>query len=174
MITIYTLEDVHDFLLQKGYPVWSYQVYDWKTGKIRKATIEDFDYSGMHSSTDLVFYDKHGNDLNLTVSVDTFGFITYRDEGNVMGSGSTTYVDKDFTNDWIGFLSQTYGKEYAKLLLQYAINNKQRIKQEAEEKIEKFRLKVHAKAKGSYNYYMDLEQRAKGVLSLNQIAKIGE
>ena len=42
MKTIFTLQNIHDFLLQKGYPEWNYEVYDRYLGHIKKAKIEDF------------------------------------------------------------------------------------------------------------------------------------
>ncbi len=172
METIYTLEDIKDLLMRKYALDWQYDVWDRQTGKKRSATLEDFDYSGRYSTTELAFYDKYANDCNLTVSVSDFEFITYRDESNVMGSGSTTHVDKDFTKEWINQLLYTHGENYARRLLKYAENNKQRIKEEAEQKIEKYKLKVQAEVKGPYTYYRDLEQKAKSVLFLDNITEI--
>ena len=89
-----------------------------------------------------------------------------------MGSGSTSYVDKNFTKDWISFLVYVYEEEYAKSLLKHALSNKARIKEEAEEKIERYRYKVQQEAKGPYNFYKDLELKAKSVLSVLQISEI--
>ena len=63
-------------------------------------------------------------------------------------------------------------EEYAKSLLKHALSNKERIKEEAEEKIERYRYKVQQEAKGPYNYYKDLELKAKSVLSVLQISEI--
>ena len=62
--------------------------------------------------------------------------------------------------------------QYAKSLLAHALKNKQRIKQEAEEKIEKFRWKTQQEAKGPYMYYRDLELVAKSILSVGEIVEI--
>ena len=173
MKTIYTLKDIHDFLLQKGYPEWTYEVYDRHLGNKRKAKIEDFfDEFGFFEHAYMAFIDKRGNECCLEVHITDFKFATYKDESNVMGSGSTTYVDKEYTKDWISFLLNVHGEQYAKSLLKYAKSNKQRIKDEAEEKIEKFRLKTQAEAKGPYTYYGDLEQKAKSVLSIDEIAEV--
>lgn len=173
MQTTFTLEDIRDFLKQQYGIDWGFEVWDRKTGKKRRATIEDFDYSGRYSTTELAFYyDKHGIDCNLEVYVTDFDFITYREESNIMGSGSTTYVDKNFIKDWIGFLSYTHEEKYAKTLLAHALYNKQRIKQEAEEKIEKFRLKTQQEAKGPYMYYRGLEQKAKSILTVGEILEV--
>lgn len=173
MKTIYTLENIHDFLLQKGYPEWTYEVYDRHLGNKRKARIEDFfDEFGFFEHAYMAFINKRGDECCLEVYITDFKFATYKDESNIMGSGSTTYVDKEYTKDWINFLIYSHGEEYAKSLLKHAENNKQRIKEEAEEKIEKFRLKTQAEAKGPYTYYRDLEQKAKSALSLEDATEI--
>lgn len=172
MEKVYTLEDIYDLLRRKYALTWHYEVWDRTNGERRQATIEDFDYSGRYSTTDLAFYNKYGDICSLTVSVSDFEFITYRDESNVMGSGSTTYVDKDLSNEWINMLLYTHGDKYATRLLKFAQKNKQRIKDEVEQKIEKFRLKVQAEAKGPYTFYRELEQKAKSVLSVEEIAEI--
>ena len=172
MGTIYTLEDIRDFLKQKYAIDWQCEVWDRRTGQKRSATLEDFDYSGRYSSTELAYCDKRGNDYNLEVYATDFEFITYKDESNIMGSGSTTSVDKNFTKDWIGYLFYTHEEEYAKVLLAHALKNKQRIKQEAEEKIEKFRWKTQQEAKGPYTYYRDLELKAKSILTVGEIVEI--
>jgi len=172
MNSIYSLQDIRDFLKQKYALDWRYEVWDRKTSEKRNAIIEDFDYSGRYSTTQLCFYDKHGNDYTLEVYVSDFKFITYKDESNVMGSGSTTYVDKDFTKDWIGFLFYTHEEEYAKALLRYALNNKKRVKKEAEDKIEKSRWKIQQEAKGPYMYYRDLKLKANSILTVGEIVEI--
>ena len=117
MKTIYTLEDIHDFLLQKGYPEWNYEVYDRHLGYKRKAKIEDFfDKFGFFEHAYMSIVNKHGHECCLEVKISDFDFKTYKNESNVMGSGSTTYIDKDFTKDWIGFLFYTHEEEYAKSL----------------------------------------------------------
>ena len=173
MKTIYTLEDIHNFLLQKGYPEWNYVVYDRHLGYKRKAKIEDFfDKFGFFEHAYMSIVNKHGHECCLEVKISDFDFKTYKDESNVMGSGSTTYIDKDFTKDWIGFLFYTHEEEYAKSLLRHALNNKHRIKDEAEEKIEKFRWKTQQEAKGPYMYYRDLELKAKSILTVGEILEI--
>lgn len=169
MKTIYTLEDIHDFLLQKGYSEWTYEIYDRHLGNKRKAKIEDFfDELGFFEHAYMAVINKRGYECCLEVHITDFKFETYKDESNVMGSGSTTYIDKEYTKDWIDYLLHVHGEEYAKALLKYAENNKQRIKEEVEEKIENFRLKTQAQAKGPYMYYRDLEQKAKSILPVGE------
>lgn len=55
MKTAFTLKDIHDFLLERGYPEWNYEVYDRRTGEKRKATIEDFT-DEIYSTVELAFY----------------------------------------------------------------------------------------------------------------------
>ena len=152
-MAVFTLKDISDFLLQRGCPEWKYEVYDRKTGEKRKATIEDFDYTGRYSTTELAFVDKHGNDHVLTVYVSDFQFITYRDEPNVMGSGSTTYVHKDFTNAWIDYMLKVYGKEYASKLLNYSQKQRKYIEDELYKKVEAYKNKVYGQRKEELDKY---------------------
>ncbi len=153
MKTAFTLKDIHDFLLERGYPEWNYEVYDKKTGEIRQATIEDFDYKYIYGTTELAFTDKHGNDYNLEVYVADFAFLTYRDESNVMGSGSTTYIDKDFTNSWIDFLLNVHGEEYASKLLDYSQRKRKKIEDELYQKVEAYKNKVYGERKDLEQYH---------------------
>ena len=153
MKTAFELKDVHDFLLEIGCPEWNYEVYDKVTGEKRKATIEDFDYTGRYSTTELAFVDKHGNDCDLTVYVSDFQFITYRDEPNVMGSGSTTYLHKDFTNAWIDYMLKVHGKEYASKLLSYSQKQRKNIEDELYEKVEVYKKKIYGERKDLEQYH---------------------
>lgn len=153
MKTVFTLLDIYDFLLETGLPEWNYEVYDKVTGEKRKATIEDFDYTGRYSTTELAFTDKHGNDCDLTVYVSDFQFITYRDEPNQMGSGSTTYVHKDFTNSWIDYMLQVHGKEYASKLLSYSQRNRKEIEDELYEKVRAYEDKVYGEREDLEQYH---------------------
>ena len=153
MKTSCTLKDVHDFLLERGYPEWNYEVYDKKTGERRRASILDFNYSGVYSTTELAFTDRHGNDYNLEVFVSNFKFITYRDEPNVMGSGSTTYVHRDFSNLWIDYMLKVHGKEYASKLLSYAQKQRKDIEDELYQKVEAYKKKIYGERKDLEEYH---------------------
>ena len=135
MNTSFTLEDICDFLKCRFGWDWNYEVWDKKSGEKRKATLEDFDYSGRFSTTELVILDKSENAYALDVYLSDFKFITYKDEPNVMGSGSTTYVHKDFTNLWIDYMLKVHGKEYASKLLSYSQKQRKNIEDELYEKV---------------------------------------
>lgn len=106
--------------------------------------------------------------------VANFAFYTYDGEANQMGSGSTMYIDRDYSTRWINFLLCRYQEAYAKMLFKYAEKNKKRIKQEAEAKIEKLTAKVKEEAKGPYTYYKDLATTAKRGLTAGEISEIEE
>lgn len=153
MKTAFTLEDIRNFLKCRFGWNWNYEVWDKKSGEKRKATIEDFDYTGRYSTTELAFVDKYGNDCDLTVYVSDFQFITYRDEPNVMGSGSTTYVYKDFTNLWIDYMLKVHGKEYASKLLSYSQKQRKNIEDELYEKVEVYKKKIYGERKDLEQYH---------------------
>ena len=86
MKTIFTLENIRDFLKKKYGIDWGCEVWDRKTGKTRRATIEDFDYTGRYDTTELAFSDKNGIDYYLEAYVSDYKFITYKDLSDVRNS----------------------------------------------------------------------------------------
>ena len=111
---IYNLRDIHDFLLQKGYPEWNYEIYDKHSRNKKLAKTEDFtDKFGFFENVLLTFVNKHNFTIYLEVYITDFKFITFKSESNIMGSGLTTYTDNDFTHDWIDFLLSAHKEEYA-------------------------------------------------------------
>ena len=170
----FTLKNIHDFLLEKGYPKWNYEVYDKKTGGKRKAIIEDFDYSGIYGTTELAFVNKYGDDCNLEVYIADFAFLTYRDESNIMGSGSTTYIDKDFTNAWIDFMLNVYGEEYAKTLFKNSARNKKRIKDNIVEKVKEYTKQLKNENQSELEYYIKMEEKALTYLTDSDVVDLIE
>ena len=161
----FKLKEIHDFLLERGFPEWNYEVYDRRTGEKRKSTIEDFDYTGRYSTTELAFVDKRGNDCNLTVYVSDFKFITYRDESNQMGSGSTTYVHKDFSKNWIDYMLQVHGIEYASKLLNYSQKQRKDIEEALYKKVDAYKNKVYNERKEEVEHYYELSLKAYNYLT---------
>lgn len=157
---MFTLEDIRDFLKRKFAFDWQYHVWDKKTGERRQVTLEDFDYSGRYSTTDLAFYDKCGNDYIITVYLSDFQFITYKDEPNIMGSGSTTYVHKDLSYQWIDYLLHRHGDEYARKLLNYSQQRRKQLEDELFQKVETYRDKVYNERKKELELYHELSLKA--------------
>lgn len=172
MKTVFTLEDIHNFLKLRGYADWNYEVYDRKTGEKRKAILEDFDYSGMYGSTDLALVDKHGCDYSLESYISNFNFVTYK--LNVMGSASTTYIDRDFSNFWIDFMLKEHGQEYAKRLFKNSARNKKRIKNEMVEEIRNYTQKVKNENQADLEHYESLKAKALTYLTDSDIVDLIE
>ena len=172
MDTTFTLEDIRDFLKRQFNFDWNYDVWDKKTGKQRKATLEDFDYSGRYSTTELAFFDKCGCVYNLEVHVSDFEFITYIDEPNIMGSGSTTYVHKNLSYSWIDYLLYRHNEEYAKKLFETSVINKKQIKNDMLEKIQTYTQELEDENRAELEYYEQLNEKAKRRLTVDEIKKI--
>lgn len=174
MKTTYTFDDIRDFLKRKFALNWNYDLWDKKTGESRQATLEDFNYSGMYSTTDLAIHDRCGNDYILTVYVSNFEFITYRDEPNIMGSGSTTYVNKDLSYQWIDYLLHKHGEEYAKILFKNSARNKKRIQNEMVEKINNYTQQVRNENRVELDHYEELKKKALTYLTDSDIVDLIE
>ena len=160
MKVLFTLEDIHEFLRLRYGLDWQYEVYDKILGNKRQATIEDFDYSGRYDTTELAFVNKHGVDCNFEVSVVDFAFFTFIDEPNVMGSGSTTSVDKDLSKFWIEYMLEAYGEVYANRLFKNCVKNKKRIEDEVAKKIDDYSKKVKQENRKEIKYYEALAEKA--------------
>lgn len=174
MKTIFTLEDIRDFLRRTFALDWQYDVWDKKTGKQRKVTLRDFDYSGIYSTTELAIFDKCGNAYTLEVYLSDFKFITYKDVPNVMGSGSTTYVHKDLSYQWVDYLLHKYYEEYAKRLFKNSARNKNRIQKEMVEKINKYTQQVKNENRVELEHYKALEEKALTYLTDKDIVDLIE
>ena len=174
MNTSFTLEDICDFLKRKFALNWNYEVWDKKSGEKRQVTIEDFDYSGMYSTTDLAIFDKSENSYALDVYLSDFKFITYKDEPNVMGSGSTTYVNKDLSYSWIDYLLHTHGEEYAKRLFKNSARKKKKIKEQMVEKINNYTQQVKNEYSVELEYCKALEEKALTYLTDSDIVNLIE
>ncbi len=139
MNTFFTIKDIKEFLLSKGFPKWDGEIDDRRD--VRKASIEDFfDYT-----TWMVFDSDPDFRKYLKVSISDFEFCTFREESEIMGSGSTTYHDKDFTKDWIQFLLNRYGKDYARNLVAYSEKHINHIKDRNAAELERKRQEIERK-----------------------------
>lgn len=171
MEAIFTLNNIHDLLASKyvkGFE-WNYQIYDRKNGKKKLATIEDFEDS---SRAVALVIDYKDDEYSLDVAVSDFSFMVFEDEPNIMGSGSTTHLRDNFTNDWITLLLNEHKDEYAKRLLRYSKNNIDRIKKNADEDIAEYINKVHEKVKKQSFHFEHLAEQAKQHLPLLDIVEI--
>ena len=171
MNTIYTLEDIQQFLSQKYSKFqWNYQIYDSKTGKKRQATLDDFTANTFHTLPLVIIY--RDSEYSLDINISDFNFIIYEDEPNIMGSGSTQKVKDNFSDEWINFLLDKYEEFYAKNLLIYSETNKKRINDEMERKIEAYRFAIKEKAEKDLSPYESLSRKAKDFLSIGDIIEV--
>ena len=174
MEDIFKLEDIHNFLLRCGYPEWDYEVFDRQTGEIRRATIEDFT-NNLYNSTELAFYvKKYGDYCGLEVAISSFKFVTYNDTPNIMGSGSTRYEDKNFTEAWAEYLLNKYGADYAKILYNYSQIHKIKIKAQENREILTQVEEIKKKYKLKASPYENLSGLAEQYLDVSEIIKIQE
>ena len=163
MKTNYTLKDIQTLLLQK-YPKlkWNYEIYESRTGNKIQASIENFTENMQDTLTLACTYKD--NEYPLDVSVSDFAFLVYEDEPNIMGSGSTTRLRDDFTNDWTSLLLAEHGEDYAKKLINYCERRKKQINDNAMQEITKHVQKIKARTELELLPYEKLIQKAINVL----------
>ena len=162
---IFTLDDIRQFLFEKNYPEWTMQVVDRKTDEERLATMKDFDYSGLSSSTTLVFTTRFGGTITKKMQITDFKFITYDDISNILESGSTTQIDDIFSKDWINFLLFKHKNEYAKVVFDWSTRKISKIQKETTEKIQQFTQKETEKSKKKIDKYNKIAENAMKYLS---------
>ena len=151
--------DINEFLVAAGYPEWNGEVCDKETGEKRLATKQDFNYSGKNSSTTLAF-NFHGNTEVKDMKITDFQFITYSYDSNIMESGETQRVDKDFSTQWIQFLLKNHGKVYAKQLFDWSISNMSKIEKTKKDAISQFIKQENEKYSHQLDYFNTLAEQS--------------
>lgn len=167
----FNFKDIRKFLLTKNFPEWQNTVIDRKTGIERHATMEDFNYSGLASTTTLTFTTKHGT-ITKDVHITDLKFVTYNDETNIMGSGSTQNIDKVYSQDWINFLLHSHTTEYAKKIFDWSTRKIANIQQETNEKIKQFSINQREQAKEKIELYNQIATNAMNYLEDKDIVDI--
>lgn len=168
---IFNANDIKEFLLEQGYLEWNGEVVDRSTGNTRKATKNDFDYSGINSSTSLAFTYR-GNLEIKDLTITNFHFITYSYDSDVLGSGETQRVDKNLSQKWQKFLLKKYNEEYAKMLFDWCIENMAQIQEETNKRISEFSKEEKAKANKKINKYNEIALMAMANLSSKDLNEL--
>ena len=171
---IFTLEDIRHFLLEENYPEWTMKVLDGKTHEERIATMEDFNYTGLNSSTTLVFRTRFGGTFTKKMQVSDFKFLTYDEQSNIMGSGSSIFIDYEYTKRWIDFLLYKHKNEYAKAVFDWSTNKIASIEKEKTEKIKQFTQQETEKSKKKIDKYNKIAENAMKYLSDEDILDVVE
>ena len=162
---IFTLNDIRKFLLEENYPEWTMKVIDRQTDEERMATIEDFNYFGLNSSTTLVFPMKFGGTFTKKMQISDFKFLTYDEQSNIMGSGSSVYIDYDYSKRWIDFLLFQHGNEYAKSVFNWSTDKISLIQKITADKIKQFTEQETKKSRKSIDKYNTIAEKAMKYLS---------
>ena len=107
-----SINDVEEFLRSIGF-VWKHRYYNPKLKEFIDA--EKFeDIVSRYSYTTMleVYGGKYMAHINFFITPTKF--MRYREETNVMGSGSNIYVDRDYSQRWTNFINEKRHKEYNK------------------------------------------------------------
>lgn len=107
-----TIKDVVEFFYTIGF-TWEHRYYNNKLRRFVDAKTFDDIVSSYPYTTTLELYS--GENMGY---VDFFitptKFTRYREETNVMGSGSNIYVDRDYSKQWLKFIVERKYKESIK------------------------------------------------------------
>jgi len=118
MKSLYTLNNIHDFLTKYFYNCeWNYEIYDPIIGRKKLFTSEDVS-KYMGSLLQIVLIDNNKNEELLGVKISNFDFELYRYESRCC-TDSAWEPSIKLTEQWRTFLIDEYGDKYKNLLLRY-------------------------------------------------------
>ena len=101
-----TIEDVEEFFKDIGL-TWKHNYYNPKLRRFIDAKTFDEIVSDYPYLTTFELY--RGEDIGyIDFFVSPTKFIRYREETNVMGSGSSLYADKDYSKQWIKLIERNH------------------------------------------------------------------
>ncbi|MBQ7880943.1 MAG: hypothetical protein IJ358_03790, partial [Clostridia bacterium] len=104
-----TIEDVQGFLYSIGF-TWKHRYYNHKLRRFVDTKTFDEIVSDYPYLTTFELYSGE-NMFYVDFFVTPEKFIRYRDETNIMGSGSSVYADKDYSKQWPKFIVERKHKE---------------------------------------------------------------
>ena len=151
---IFTLEDIMEFLTENGdaYNTPTGNIVDKKTGKFRKATIEDF------NTTVLVqFKDKYCSPTSSSsfINVTNFSFLYHN------------YKNLDIA--WMRFLLTKHKEKYAPILKEHLEKHRKSVIKKVEEDVDAYKQKQMEKAQEKLYPHTLLEEDVEKVLSNSEI-----
>jgi len=104
-----TIEDVEGFFKTIGF-TWEHNYYNPKLRRFIVAKAFDEIVSDYPYLTTFELY--RGENMGyVDFFVSPTKFVRYRDETNVMGSGSSVYADKDYSKQWLKFIVERKHKQ---------------------------------------------------------------
>ena len=99
-----TIKDVEDFFTSIGF-TWKHSYYNHKQRRYVNAKKFKDIISIPYLTTFELYWGKNENEYYIDFFVSPTKFIRYREETNIMGSGSTSYADKDYSAQWVEFIN---------------------------------------------------------------------
>lgn len=154
MQVIFSSSDVVEFIAQNNLGLWTGNIYDYKTNRLRSATKKDFDQENKSVTLELLALDDDKTLKDFNISNFEFSALKYDNLKR------TNVTEKNLTTKWHDFMLKTYGDEYAEMLSTWSaqqiqtidetISTKQKITAPTKAKFEKLRAayeKILTKAK---------------------------
>lgn len=119
-------------------------------------------------------FNGHGLEMGLDTDVSDFRFRVYRDEPEIMGSGSTMVLWKDLSDKWIDLLLKNHGKNYAEKVLAYHDKQMSALTKFVENEVEKFRKKTMKKVAPEYERLAIMCLKADSIIRAEELKHIWE
>ncbi len=138
----YTLENIKEFLNKHGYK-WTGKLYNASFQNVKDASPEDFNEAKL-----LVMEGRNGI-YDKKIFISNYQFITFEDH---------PMIDEDLSHEWCLFLLSKYGKDYAKHVFNWSVENMTEIKKDAKEKIESYSKDINAKSQQRIDYFDNFAQ----------------
>ena len=107
-----TIADVEEFLRSVGF-VWKHRYYNSRFKEFMDAEkFEDIISRYPYTTMLEVYGGKYIAHVNFFIT--PIQFKRYKEETNVIGSGSNIYVDRDYSQKWTDFMTERKNKEHNK------------------------------------------------------------
>ena len=104
-----TIKDVVEFFYTIGF-TWEHRYYNHKSRRFEDAkTFNDIVSSYPHTTTLELYSGENMGYVDFFITPTKF--TRYREETNVMGSGSNIYVDRDYSKNWVKFIVEKKYRE---------------------------------------------------------------
>jgi len=106
-----TINDVEEFINSIGFR-WKHSYYNHKLRRFVDAkTFDDVVSDFPYLTTFKIYVGKNMDEYYVDFFITPTQFMRYKDETNIMGSGSNLYVDKDYSKQWLKFIEERKYKQ---------------------------------------------------------------
>ncbi len=164
--SIFTIEDIKEFLAQHNYLEWSGYILDYQNDDKVYATIDDFNNS-QHSPVALEFITEDNVIVFVDMLINNFSFETFIEDLNISKNKSIIKIDRVMSQEWQAFLLKKYKNVYAEELFNWSVDNIHNIDCETNKKIERYSKQEKTKAQQQIEIFSESAKKAMQFLPEN-------